>query len=233
MQPNKSSRIVEEDLKLRIKNNEFAYNQKLPSERVIAEQYNVQRATVREALKNLENEGIIYTVLRQGAFLSEPRIVRTNTKIESVAKSIDRSNLDVSIELNSFEYTYMDNKLATKMKMEIGMPIISYQRHIYSNSNPLAIETLTVLRDKCPTLLEEDSMTLDTFETIQNKFNISAETSDKTLKVVYSNKKEIGFFNLDQARYLLKEEGLVFDKNQTTFAFIEYILLPEKFIHTN
>lgn len=233
MQPYKSSLKVEEDLKLRILNHEFSYNQKLPSERVLADYYSMQRATIREALKNLENEGLIYIVQRQGAFLAEPKVIRKNTRIETVAQSLDLANFNVSIEVNKFESTYLDRKLAKKMKLEIGIPTYTCQRFIYSKNNPIAIETFTVLKDKFEGLNLNNCLSLDTFDMMKIKYNINASTSDKILKVVYSNESEMNFFGLNEAKHLLKEEGMVFDTKNEPLAFIEYILLPGRFMYTN
>lgn len=48
---------------------------KLPSERVLVEQFSSTRITVRDALSKLESEGLIYRSNRRGWFVSPPRLV--------------------------------------------------------------------------------------------------------------------------------------------------------------
>lgn len=65
--PIKQSRVskeVAEQLKQSILNNNFKAGDRLPSERNLAEQFQVSRVTVREALRFLENTGFVST--RQG-----------------------------------------------------------------------------------------------------------------------------------------------------------------------
>ncbi|MHB8064363.1 MAG: FadR/GntR family transcriptional regulator [Ruminiclostridium sp.] len=53
------SDIIYEDLKKRITAGEFRVNSKLPPERILAEHYQVSRVPVREAIKKLEDTGIV------------------------------------------------------------------------------------------------------------------------------------------------------------------------------
>ncbi|WP_156504394.1 GntR family transcriptional regulator, partial [Oleiphilus sp. HI0066] len=47
---------------------------KLPSERYLSEQHSTTRVTIREALKLLETEGLIYRENRRGWFISPPKL---------------------------------------------------------------------------------------------------------------------------------------------------------------
>ena len=50
-------------------------DEKLPSERVLVEQFNSTRITVRDALSKLESEGLIYRSNRRGWFVAPSRLV--------------------------------------------------------------------------------------------------------------------------------------------------------------
>ncbi|MRT03307.1 UTRA domain-containing protein [Ewingella americana] len=53
----------------------FAAEGRLPSERQLSEQFATTRITLREALSQLEGQGLIYRQVRRGWFVSPPRIV--------------------------------------------------------------------------------------------------------------------------------------------------------------
>ncbi|WP_369789157.1 UTRA domain-containing protein [Rouxiella sp. WC2420] len=48
---------------------------RLPSERTLSEQFSTTRITLREALSQLEAQGLIYREVRRGWFISPPRIL--------------------------------------------------------------------------------------------------------------------------------------------------------------
>lgn len=59
-------------LKERIEKGEFKEGQKLISERKIAEEYGVSRNVVREALKSLNQQGLLNIIPAKGAFVTKP-----------------------------------------------------------------------------------------------------------------------------------------------------------------
>jgi GntR family transcriptional regulator len=58
-------------LKSRILSNEFKENQRFPSETELCIQYNVSRATVRQALSDMVREGLIYRDQGRGSFVTD------------------------------------------------------------------------------------------------------------------------------------------------------------------
>ena len=56
-------------LKEKIKNGEFQPNKRLPTEKELAEEFNVSRITSKRALEELEREGIIYRKKGSGSYL--------------------------------------------------------------------------------------------------------------------------------------------------------------------
>ncbi|AHG18652.1 MFS transporter [Chania multitudinisentens RB-25] len=53
----------------------FSTTGRLPAERLLCEQFSTTRITLREALSQIEAQGIIYREVRKGWFISPPRII--------------------------------------------------------------------------------------------------------------------------------------------------------------
>lgn len=58
----------------RIESEEIRSGEKIPSERELSEIYSISRATVRQALSELQRQGIIYKIQGKGNFVSQKRI---------------------------------------------------------------------------------------------------------------------------------------------------------------
>ena len=63
-----------------IENGQYKGGDKLPSENLLAERYGISRQTVRQALKRLENEGVICKVHGSGSYVSEIALPSKKTK---------------------------------------------------------------------------------------------------------------------------------------------------------
>ncbi len=57
-----------------IENGQLDVHARLPSERTLKETYDINRVTVRQALMQLESEGLIYRLIRRGWYVSPPRL---------------------------------------------------------------------------------------------------------------------------------------------------------------
>lgn len=65
------SRITEE-IEKKITSGSFKEGEKLPSERLLAEEYDVSRNVIREALQNLSEKGFIEIIPRKGVYVITP-----------------------------------------------------------------------------------------------------------------------------------------------------------------
>jgi DNA-binding LacI/PurR family transcriptional regulator len=80
-------------LRGRIARGEFVQG-KLPSERELTGEFGVQRATIRRALKALEEEGLVFRDATRGTF-ADPRVGRPS--VPSTASSVGRGNIALII----------------------------------------------------------------------------------------------------------------------------------------
>lgn len=64
-----------------IKNGELNEGTKLPSERAMAERYDVSRNVIREAYKILKEKGLVDIYSGKGAFVSKPKANVINNRL--------------------------------------------------------------------------------------------------------------------------------------------------------
>lgn len=81
-----------------IENHEYEINQKLPSELSLATSFNVSRTILREAMKVLENNGVIETINGRGTYVTNEAIA--NIKVMSFFETI-RNDPSLDMLLNT------------------------------------------------------------------------------------------------------------------------------------
>lgn len=92
---------IAQDIKNRIMRHEWGLNQRLPTENELAEQYDVSRITLRQAIAELEKDGVIVKQRGRGAFVHadpSPYVNELNYILASV-DTISRDNQAIKVEI--------------------------------------------------------------------------------------------------------------------------------------
>ena len=103
----------------------------LPSEIALAEQLGVSRSTVREAMKLLEQEGLVETRRGMGRFvsaLSGLRPERPMTKFESITKMMAELGYEVSTKVVSVTLRFSTPSEQSAFQMGSGSEVVETRR---------------------------------------------------------------------------------------------------------
>jgi GntR family transcriptional regulator of arabinose operon len=91
-------RCLQESIVAKVSRGEFQPDDALPSENHLAEEYGISRGSVRTALKELQNKGIIYSVVGKGSFINRQISDQPSIKQDRIAfivPSLDGSELQI------------------------------------------------------------------------------------------------------------------------------------------
>ncbi|MFU8827337.1 MAG: GntR family transcriptional regulator [Brevefilum sp.] len=113
---------------------------KLPSEPLLAEQMGVSRATLREAMRTFESQGMLKRQQGVGTFVVGPtQIIDSGLEVlESIETLAERIGLEVS--MGHFELTHLEAtaQQAEKLNLEVNAPVIEVRRVIMTHDSPVA-----------------------------------------------------------------------------------------------
>lgn len=119
---------------------------RLPSEPSLARQLNVSRATLREAMRGFESQGLIRRHQGLGTFVLGPTpIIESGLEtLESLEHLAKRINLDVKMGTLAITQTQADKRQAEIFNMAEGDALIQISRVIKTKNRPVAflIDTL-------------------------------------------------------------------------------------------
>ncbi len=113
---------VRDDIAARIAGGEFKPGERLPSERQMQIGGGVARGTVREALFQLEAEGVIYRKERSGWYVSPPPVVYDPTRWEGFMSYVEAQGRQPSTETLSKIEIACDGVLAEIFRARSGRP---------------------------------------------------------------------------------------------------------------
>jgi len=120
--------------------------ERLPSEPQLAKTLGVSRATLREAMRSFEAQGMIRRRQGAGTFVvGQVSVLESGLEVlESLETMARRLNLEVTVSDLQIERAYADQELADGLKLPLASRLISIQRVIRADGRPVAylVDTL-------------------------------------------------------------------------------------------
>lgn len=127
MRPLSSS--VRDDLAWRITSGAIAPGSRLPTEPQLAEDLGVSRATLREALRSLEDDGFVTRRRGAGTFATHRPRLRNNLDVNfGVTEAIRASGMEPGTVDTKVEIAPAGPQEATALDMAPGDPVVSVER---------------------------------------------------------------------------------------------------------
>lgn len=156
MGTNKSKRrtylVLRDEIALRIANGQFKANQKLPSERILADNLNTTRLTLRDALFQLEIEGKVFRMDRRGWFVAGERLSFDLCEDKGFMTNVSQQGYSPDTKLIFCEEKTASATLAKSLKIKEGGPVYHIQRQRFINKRPVLMEDIYLDSSRYPGL---------------------------------------------------------------------------------
>jgi GntR family transcriptional regulator len=122
---------------------------RLPPERELSERFSVARETLRRALRELEEDGLLERRQGAGTFVSGQPVVK-QLQLMSFSEDMRERGLVPSSEILSVQQLGANAKLAQKLKLAPGSPLLELRRLRFADDEPMALETVYLVRSRIP-----------------------------------------------------------------------------------
>ena len=129
---------------------------RLPTEPLLAQKLGVSRATLREAMRSFESQGLIRRRQGIGTFVvGRTQVLETGLEVlDSIETLADRTHLKVSMGDLRIQHIPADESISRNMGIEIGLEVIRVSRVIRADKRPVAFLVDTLPAD----LLSRDEL---------------------------------------------------------------------------
>ena len=129
---------LKDDLREKIKTGALKPDERIPSERELCEQYHVSRMTVRQALAELANEGLLYRTHGKGTFVAQPRIDQELVRVTPFESSLRSKGLIPSTKILGHKMISADYETATVLAVPLLSPLVNLTLLGMGNEQPVA-----------------------------------------------------------------------------------------------
>jgi GntR family transcriptional regulator len=187
----------------------------LPPEMMLVNQFGLSRATVRQAIKELEHEGYINRIQGKGTIVIREKnsLDRGLSQLTSFTEDMKTHGYEPTTRILDFEEKIPTARVADLLKIQPDQPVIYINRLRMVNNIPVAINVSNVILPPDISMSREDLERTVSLYTLFEMKKIPLLESDKTIEAISATEEQSKLLGVPMGNPLLKVEGVVFTLN--------------------
>lgn len=215
---------LKEDILKKIREGVWKVGQCIDSERELSENYGVSRMTIRQALGELVQEGILVREKGKGTFVCEPKVKQKD--MMSFSEIIKRTGRTLETKVVEFNKIPTPEDLTDTFSFE---EVYKINRNRIVDGECIANEIVYIPSDYCGFINEEKLK--GSLYKILEEFGYSVEYSESSIKAVIMDENNKKIFGVEEQVPLLQingktinSDGKVLFVEEATYRSDKYIL---------
>ena len=147
---------IKHNLLASIENGIYAINQAIPSEVAIAKHYQVSRMTVRAAINELVQEGLLFRKQGKGTYVSGKRFDYHLFRITSFNQDMAERGMTYFTKVLELKVCSAPERIRKGLKLSANSKVIYIKRLRYADNVPLLLEERYLNYSLCKRILKEN-----------------------------------------------------------------------------
>jgi GntR family transcriptional regulator len=207
----------------RILNGSYQPLSQMPSESQMMETFSVSRITIRQALGDLQKEGLIFKVPGKGSFVSKPKAFQNLSRLQGFGEAMGPSGYETYSKVLSTRQVEASELVSRRLKLPIGSPVIEIQRLRYLNREPISVDQSYFPLEIGEKLIREDLSSKDVFAVLENHFGLHLTHADVQIEAISADEFLARQLGIEEASPLLRIERLTHtNEHPIDFEFLYY-----------
>ena len=210
---------IEEYLKRRILQGEFAIGTAIPSERELTDMLGVSRMTVRQSITTLVNEGLLYRERGRGTYVSSPKVEQALSGLTSFTEDMIARGMAPSNKLISFERLLPAVDIAQGLQLNESEEVFAVERIRYADDKPMAIER-TYIPVKLVPELDRNALSGSFYVFIEKNSELKISRALQHMEAVLVKKEDAELLQIEMPAAILIIERKSYLTNGQPFEIV-------------
>lgn len=214
---------LKEEIKNKIANGVWVVGQCIASERELSENCGVSRMTVRQALGELVQEGVLIREKGRGTFVCEPKVKQQD--MMSFSEIIKKAGRDLETKVLEFEVIDTPEELADIFSVT---KLYRVNRLRVVDGEPVANELVYIPCEYCGFLSQED-LKKSLYKLLEEKGYI-VERSDSSIAAIIMDDELQELFKVNKQVPLLKSHNVTYSTDSKILYVEDAIYRSDKYV---
>ena len=209
-----------QELKNRIQDGTFKVNDQIPTENEFCEALQISRPTVRQALKELIQEGLLTRRKPLGTFVSQPKI--DSYFFEQLASFNDEMlmlGLTPSTTLLSNKIEFANTEVANALQLSKDERVLHLKRLRFANHDPMVIVETYLPCAMFPLLENEDFEANSLYTLLEQKYNCSIQSVNRTIEATLADDKTAKLLQTNKNSAICQTTTISYNQNDVPMEY--------------
>lgn len=215
---------IREILRHRILDGSYAPHTQMPSEAQMMASFGVSRITIRQALGDLQKEGLIFKVMGKGSFVSRPKAFQSLSKLQGFGEAMAPAGYETYSMLLSTRSVPASQVVAQHLHLKPETPVFEIQRLRYLNREPISVDVSYFPTAIGERLAQEDLATRDIFVILENDLGKNLTHAEVQIEAIAADEVLARHLQTEEGAPLLRIERLTYaGEMPVDFEFLYYL----------
>lgn len=214
---------IKDIIKQRILEGDYDIHERLPSESEMMKVFGVSRITVRQALRDLHTDGLVFSVQGKGTFVSRPKVVQDIQRLQGFGEAMTPQGYETSARVVGVQEVRSSAEVAEALNLARNSNVIELTRIRYLNREPISLDNSFFPLEIGRNLLGRD-LTQDIFPMLENEFGVGLGHADLKIEATTADERLAQHLNVDTGSSILRIQRLVFSQagDPIDFEYLSY-----------
>jgi len=204
---------ITEALRLQIKGDELKPGENFPSERELAERYGVSRMTVRQALRHLRQENLIYHERGVGTFVTDRKLDVHTRNLSGFSEEMVSLGLVPSSRVVQLKREAADEQILKDLDLTTGAEVFHIQRLRVADDEPMAFESTYLPAELCPELDRIDLTKNSLYQILADDYNVRMHHAAESLEAAAASRFVAAQLGIKKGAPVLNVHRVVFTES--------------------
>ena len=219
------------DLKEKIETESYSYQDLLPSEHILVQEYGCSRNTVRRALAELAADGYVQPMQGKGVrniFQPVEQTAFTVGGIESFLETAARNHQKPKTRVLQFAELETNEKISRRTGFSVGTQLYYVQRLRYLDGIPLILDHNYFLKELIPGLTPEIAEH-SIYEYLEQDLGFTISTSKRTMTVEHVTQIDETYLDMNDYNCMAVITSQTFNADGIQFEYTQSRHRPDHF----
>lgn len=207
--------------------NKLKPDDKLPSERSMCTIWNINRTTLRSAIRQLILEGKIYSKNGSGTYVSGKKLMKNLQDVEGFYETGCKAGREVSTKVISMEVCETAKGIGKKMELPLGHKLLRVIRIRFLEKCPVMYETSYLDYERFPELDKHITETVSLYEILKNEYSLEITGGREVLSIAYCDETEAHYLKVSEGDPVIYQSGIAVDEKGKVFEYFKSITRSE------